>query len=115
MPFYILIVMRKLLLIFVFLLLFPIDIHATRYRQDLYSSISSSYLSVNSSIINIDTSFHVPDIMNINNDGYWEWEYIISDFNARPIPEPATMFLLGTGLICLAWLGRKKHLKSNRL
>jgi hypothetical protein len=107
--------MRKLLLIFVFLLLFPIDIHATMYQHEFYRSISYNYLNVNSSIINIDTSFHVPDIMNINNDGYWEKGYIISDFNARPIPEPATMFLLGTGLICLAWLGRKKYLKSNRL
>ena len=107
--------MRKLLLIFVFLLLFPIDIYATRYQHDLYGSISHNYLNVNSSIINIDTSFHVSDIMKVNNDGYWEWGPIISDFNARPIPEPATMFLLGTGLISLAWLGRKKYLKSNRI
>jgi len=107
--------MRKLLLIFVFLLLFPIDIHATRYQHDLYSSISHNYLNVNSSIINIDRSFHVSDIMNINKTGYREWEDLFSDFNARPIPEPATMFLLGTGLICLSWLGRKKFLKSNRI
>ncbi len=31
------------------------------------------------------------------------------------IPEPTTMFLLGSGLIVLAWIGRKKLFKGNSI
>ncbi len=107
--------MRKLLLIFVFLLFFPIDVHTTMNTFDFYGSISYSDPSVNDSIIDNDIPFYVSGIMDINNDGYWKWGYTVSDSNARPIPEPATMFLLGSGLIALGWIGRKKLFKSNSL
>jgi len=47
--------MKKLLLIFVFLLSLQIDVHATIYQYDLYGSISYNDLNVNSATIIIDT------------------------------------------------------------
>jgi hypothetical protein len=107
--------MRKLLLIFVFLLVFQVDILATMNTFNFYGSISHSDLDVNSPTIIIDTPLYASGFWNINNDGYWQWEYTVSDSNARPIPEPATMFLLGTGLIALSWVGRKKLFKDKSL
>jgi len=106
------IVMRKLLFFFIILLLFQVDTQAAQYKYDLFGPLSYNDLYVDSTAIIIDKPLYVSDIKNTNNDGYWK--YTVSDSNVRPIPEPATMFLLGTGLITLGWIGRKKIINGNR-
>ena len=50
-----------------------------------------------------------------NNDGDLDTTalYFQGTMNIKPIPEPATMLLLGSGLIGLAGLGRKKFFKKS--
>jgi hypothetical protein len=38
--------------------------------------------------------------------------FAVHSGDVSPVPEPATMFLLGTGLICLVGVGKKKLFKS---
>jgi len=45
--------------------------------------------------------------------GYWGNGYVIDNLSFQEsVPEPGTMLLVGTGLVCLAGLGRRKFFKK---
>jgi hypothetical protein len=74
-----------------------------------------------------DIGWTLAGLVDINHDGtlnvlveptrgdfYLDWSEVIAyGDNGDPVPEPATMLLLGCGLIGLAAVGRKMSLKKN--
>lgn len=50
----------------------------------------------------------------VKNDNYGEYEYSVAGVKVNPVPEPATMLLLGSGLIAFAGFGRKRILKKKK-
>ncbi len=106
--------MRRLIFIIVVLLFFPLDVYAIENAFDSYGTISYKDPIVNDPILDIYSPSYVSGMMNINDSGYQEWRNKASDSNFSPVPEPATMILLGSGLIALGWIGRKKLFKGNR-
>ena len=73
------------------------------------------YISFSSEPIVTDIWFKSLGLEKFNGNIYLEdHEFSVARIKINPVPEPATMLLLGTGLIAIAGFGRKKILKKKR-
>jgi hypothetical protein len=60
---------------------------------------------------NVSAGTHYLQVLCEDHGSATGWEINLSGDEAAPVPEPATMLLLGTGLVGLAGFGRKKFKK----